>query len=508
MKKDIVVTLKAGRRVSTPIFAAGSADQQALVARIVEALNGGEVVPKIAWDCMRGFTHLNDDGARAIQKLPQEVREASASAAVMLEAAVKFPAKTLVLAYNFDRHLGEPVVVQGISNLRDLYKQDGRTFVMLAPSFDLPAALQSDVVLLEEALPDDPALGAVLDQLYEDASIKKANEDIRSKAVDATRGLSLFAAEQVMAMSLTPKGIDLDDAWDRKKAAVDQTPGLGLTRGGPTFDDLGGLEAACEFGRRLFKGGEPPRVVVRIDEIEKMLAGSTGGDLSGISQDALGAWLRTMEDEGWDGMIAVGPAGGGKTIFSRALGSTHGIPTLDVDLGAAKGSLVGESEQKARQQLRVIKGLGGSRVFVVATCNKLDVLPPELKRRFRSGTWFFDLPTPEERERIWAINLKKFGLDPTMARPDDTDWTGAEVRNLCDRAWKLGCSLVDAAHFIVPVIKSDPDGVRRLREVAEGRFLSASFPGPYRRDHVPAAPVAPTKGRSLNLSTDHKKEKN
>lgn len=487
--RNLIEVVKDARRVSTPLLAISTADQWATMEMLSDAIEA--TAPKVAWDAARGLRGIGDAGAAAIARLGADanvIKAQSMNPGTALDMATKMPPDTVLFycnAYRFVNAGLSPVVAQAVSNLRDIFKQDGRTLIMLSPSFDLPAELQQDVVLLDESMPDDESLRKILLGVYESAEQKPQAEDVIIRAVDAARGLSAFSGEQVFAMALRPNGIDLDDAWERKKAAVNQTKGLSITRGGVTFEELGGLASARTFGDRIFRGGKPPRAIIRMDEIEKMLAGAGGsgaGDTSGVSQDALGAILRWMEDEGQDGMILVGPPGAAKTAYSRAIGASHGVPTIDVDLGAMKGSLVGQSEQAVREALRVIKGIAADRAFIVATCNKLDNLPPELKRRFKSGVWFFDLPTAEERQAIWNINLKKYGITDgkkTVELPDDTDWTGAEIRNACDLAFRLSCSLVEAAAYIVPVARQDPDGIKRLRETANGRFLSASYPGSY-----------------------------
>jgi SpoVK/Ycf46/Vps4 family AAA+-type ATPase len=47
-------------------------------------------------------------------------------------------------------------------------------------------------------------------------------------------------------------------------------------------------------------------------------------------------------------------------------------------------------------------------VFVVATCNNVSALPPELIRKGRFDELFFvDLPTPGERKQIFSIQLAR-----------------------------------------------------------------------------------------------------
>jgi SpoVK/Ycf46/Vps4 family AAA+-type ATPase len=134
--------------------------------------------------------------------------------------------------------------------------------------------------------------------------------------------------------------------------------------------------------------------------------------------------------------------------------------------------------------MRIVQALAGRDAFFVATANRLDSVPPELRRRYKYGIWFSDLPTQEERAEIWRIHLKANGFGFEKNQPEIhavREWTGAEIRNACELAARLGITPADATGYIVPVSQSDPEGIERLRKAAEGRFLSVSYPGPYRR---------------------------
>jgi SpoVK/Ycf46/Vps4 family AAA+-type ATPase len=52
-------------------------------------------------------------------------------------------------------------------------------------------------------------------------------------------------------------------------------------------------------------------------------------------------------------------------------------------------------------------------VFVIATANDIEGLPPELMGRF-DRTFFLDLPTPQERRQIFLIHLKRAGAGETF----------------------------------------------------------------------------------------------
>ena len=124
-----------------------------------------------------------------------------------------------------------------------------------------------------------------------------------------------------------------------------------------------------------------------------------------------------------------------------------------------------------------------SDVFVVASANDISKLPPELSRAERfDGVFFLDLPGAEQREQIWAMYLRKFGLDPDQRRPPSNEWTGAEIRSCCRLAALLDVPLLEAATSIVPVAVTAGETVEKLRQWASGRCLSADRPEIYSRE--------------------------
>jgi ATPase family associated with various cellular activities (AAA) len=496
----IVESLKAARKVSTPLVAILTPDPPATIAGIVKAYAGQATEPAILQhDIIRGLTALTEMGRRALAEiapaddvLPGQA--ALTSPAEALAACDKLPKRALVFLHNAHRLIENEAVSQALCILRDSNKANGRTLVLLAPEITLPAELRQDVMILEEAFPTEGEIRAIIEREVKGAremmkpAPEQPSEDTIVRAVEALSGLAAFPVEQSTAVSLLSGKLDPVELWARKRKVVAQTKGLSIDEGSGTFAEIGGLAQAIAFGRQLFTGRARPRAIVRIDEIEKMIG--TGQDTSGVSQDALGTILREMEDQGWAGMIAVGPPGSGKSAYSKALGTTYGAPTFALDLGAAKGSLVGQSEERIRACMKVIKAVAADGAFFVATCNKLDALPPELRRRFRYGLWFFDLPSKDERAAIWALNRVKFAIDAADPTPADEGWTGAEIRNVAELSWRMGCSLSAASKFIVPVSVSDPVSIDKLRSTAHGKFLSASYEGPYVHAKAPNVPLS------------------
>jgi SpoVK/Ycf46/Vps4 family AAA+-type ATPase len=269
-------------------------------------------------------------------------------------------------------------------------------------------------------------------------------------------------------------------------AALKKSGLLTLHRSGEIFDDLGGLGAMKSFCTRALRPGRRGGVRPR-------------------------------------GILLLGVPGTGKSCFARALGSETGRPTLVLDVGALMGSLVGQTEQNVRHALRLVdamapcvlfcdeieKGLSGVQssgqtdsgvsarlfgslltwlsdhetdVFFVGTSNDVSKLPPEFSRAERfDAVYFLDLPGRAEKDTIWQMYMSKFGIDPGQRRPQDRDWTGAEVKACCRLAALLDVPLVDAAQNVVTVAVTAGESVERLRSWASGRCLSADRPGVFNR---------------------------
>ena len=147
------------------------------------------------------------------------------------------------------------------------------------------------------------------------------------------------------------------------------------------------------------------------------------------------------------GVLLLGVQGAGKSLSARAVAGAWRVPLLRLDFGALYNKFHGETERNLREALEtaaqmepcilwldeVEKGVatgdsssdGGvsrrvlgtlltwmserkNRVFMIATANDIESLPPELLRKGRFDEIFFvDLPTAPIRAEIFAIHLKR-----------------------------------------------------------------------------------------------------
>lgn len=499
--KTTIDKFKAARRVSAPLVAITGPDNAATIAGIMGSY-GDAQPPCVQWDCVQGYRGLNKSGMEAMVRVSSDDDTSHPIAALI--AAKKLPGMNeggkgcIVFALNLHLFATEPTVIQAIWNLRDEFKQDRRTLVMLTPAIKLPPELANDVLVIDEAYPTDKQIEEIVTRTHKDAGQILPDIGTMAKAVAATAGLPAFPAEQVIAMSLTPKGIDIASLWERKKQSVEQTPGLKVWQGEESFEKIGGLKNVKGFLTKMVKGKNAPRVVVFIDEIEKQLAGA-GGDTSGTSQDQMGSILSFMQNEKAQGILLFGPAGTGKSNLAKATGNEAGVPTIELDFGGMKHEHVGGSEARIRAALKVIKAIGQDRMLFIATCNSMTSLPPELRRRFKSGTFFMDLPNKEERAELWNMFMNRSMIPKKSGSlPNDTDWTGAEIEQCCEYAESFGVTLKEAAQYIVPVAVSASEIVQGLRRNASGKFISASYAGMYEYKESTTKPGVPNGNRMIS----------
>ena len=403
----------AARRVSVPLIIWKTPD----AAATISAVRDGAKYPILSWDIARGVVAVNE---QAKGKTEQDCGKGNPPE--MLEAAQNLPADSVVFMHNAHLFTDNSAVIQGIWNLRDTNKSEHRTLVLLSTEMRTPIELANDILVIDEKLPDEAQLMGIVKTQSGHARVGAVESNSKfndmtapemERAVDALSGLSAFAAEQTVAVSFEKNGdgvyLNHSTLWDRKRQAIEETRGLKVWRDGETLSDVQGCDNIKNFIKKIIGGRLPPRAIVFIDEIEKSLGG-IAGDTSGTSQDQLGVLLVEMQNKHAQGMMFVGHPGSAKSMVAKAAGNSAGVVTISLDLGAMKGNLVGDSEKNIRAAMKVIDAVSQGRALYIATCNKIASIPPELKRRFTLGTFFFDLPTLAERAAIWKHYVKKFNL--------------------------------------------------------------------------------------------------
>jgi len=132
-----------------------------------------------------------------------------------------------------------------------------------------------------------------------------------------------------------------------------------------------------------------------------------------------------------------------------------------------KNGIIGSSGERLRSALSIIDAVSGGRSLWLATCNSIGSLPPELRRRFTLGTFFFDSSAADEREAIWQIYTSKYAVQDD--RPHDENWTGAESRSAAARLTGFACHC-GIGEYIVPIARSAADQIESLRQQSSGKY--------------------------------------
>lgn len=504
---DFVTQFKAARRVSTPLVAIRTFDAQSTIQTVRDTL--GEKLSDnalVVWDCVHGFRGLTKRGA---DEVPHLLNGEMPEAAEPLPNALRFAenARENVTIFVSNAHLfwgNEPNVIQGIWNLRDGYKANGNMLCLLiSPGATLPVELVNDVLVLDEPLPTPEQLRAIVADVAKSADLPELDAETLDQSVNALIGLPAFPADQAAAMCIDVKAkcIDVPALWGKKKETISQTPGLTVWESIEGLDAIGGLHTLKSYIRRVMTGRNAPRCIIYTDEIEKAFAG-TGTDLSGVKTELTGAQLSWTEDKGILGILLIGFPGCAKSQISKNAGFDYNVPVINFNIAAMQGGIIGQSGAQLRTAQKTVDAVAGGTVLWLASCNSIDALPPELRDRFKLGTFFVDAPDAAERAEIWKIYRAAYDIPADEPTPDDTGWTGRQIKECCNKAYMLRMTLAESATYVVPLHKSAPERIQHLRESSSGKYLSASYPGLYQHTPAPAtrpAPQQPQTGRVLRF---------
>jgi hypothetical protein len=501
MSNNIASQIRFYNRRGVPILAINSADPITLLRDTVLAL---EDMAVLRWDTVTGIElgtrKVNDSDleeptdvsksawatlGEIIKNLPDGQRKNAVQANYQMNGKGSLdsvlntlffcPDRTIVFVQHCDQLLNQlnaHAAQQAIMNLRDRFAQAGCMLVLIDNDIVLPECLRSDVIVIDDPLPTRDEIEESVLMIAENSSIdisEQVNATLGS-IVDAVAGLPKFQAEQALALSYTADGFDLPTLWREKKKLVDQAHGLSVHYEGVGFDGVGGLLGIKNYFHRLMNGPKPPQLIVWIDEIEKSGIAHTG-DSNGINADALGLLLSHIEDHNSYCVSLTGLPGTGKSLVAKTVGVEFNRMVVRLDIGAMKGSYVGESEARLRAALRLISALSQDNAMFIATSNTVSGLDTALRSRF-VDTFFFPLPTSEELAPVWEIHKRKYGMSGD--NPEDTNWVARNVKQCVERAYRLGMDLEEAAETVIPTGVAMSHEVSKLNEQAHGRFLSAT----------------------------------
>ena len=343
--------------------------------------------------------------------------------------------------------LDNPGVIYSLQLIaqRRLYDARYNTSVIIVCSvLDLPEELEKYSSFLELSFPDDETINGIIDShiAINKYDKSKFNDSDRKTLLISLKGMSEYDIDRVLDMAMSTDGSL--SAADNKMI----------------------LRKKKEMVKRSG--------VVELIEVPDGMGGSDIGGLSALKQ-YLQNKSKVFKDIGMalefgvkmpKGIFLVGMPGCGKSLCAKVTAAIFGTPLLKMDMGSLMGKYVGQSEENMRKAIataeaaspcvlwideieKAFNGVGGensevltrmfgyflswmqeksSSVYVVATANNAEKLPPELKRKGRFDEIFcVNLPDKKEREEIFKVHINKLnglGSAPT----EDIDY-GLLARN-------------------------------------------------------------------------------
>ncbi len=352
----------------------------------------------------------------------------------------------IYLLMDFDPYLDDPMHVRLLKEIALDHDNIPRTVVLVSHEMEIPPELSRFTARVEMALPDSKTL----DKIIREEAKRWASANKNRKVTTDNRTLDLLIRHL--------GGLTATDARRLARHAIQDD-------GAITHSDLPQVMQAKY--RLLDQGGA---LSFEFDTAEF-------GDVGGFA--SLKRWLAQRKEvfikpDGMldppKGILLVGVQGGGKSLAAKAVAGMWGLPLLRLDFGTLYNKFFGETERNLRESLaaaeamapcvlwvdEIEKGIasgdydsGTSKrvlgslltwmaertapVFIVATANVIEQLPPELIRKGRLDEIFFvDLPTEPVRREIFAIHLRKREQDPdqfdlaALAQHSD-GFSGAEI---------------------------------------------------------------------------------
>lgn len=469
-------------------------------------------LPLRAWSQSRGVLALSPEHAERVEDadardpiaLLQRIHDAGEAGLWLLEDM-----------HPFLREEHHPVV-RWIRELARMPASPRKLVVLATTSPGLPPDLRKEVPSLELELPSEDDLRRVLEEAAEETGV--ALREVSAALLDAARGLTVMeAALAFRRTAVLRRRLDASVAplvAQEKERIIRQSEVLEFHPPDAAMSDVGGLERLKQWLERRGR--------------------------------AFGAGAKEFGLDPPRGVLLLGVQGCGKSLLAKAVAAQWQLPLLRLDLGRVFGGIVGQSEGNIRAALQVAqalapcvlwvdeieKGLAGvgssdrsdggttarvvgtlltwlqekrDPVFVVATANRIDLLPPELLRKGRFDELFFvDLPTQAVRREILAIHLGKkrrrpedFDLDGLAARAQG--FSGAEleeaVREGLHEAFAAGCELrtahladaIDQTHPLSRTMWEEIEALRRWARV-RARAASAEAPEPLTSSLAEGAP--------------------
>ena len=469
---------------------------------IVELLRReGKKVNYYQWDCVYGLVQILPDKTEIRIERMQNPLEVLA----YILNSKKSGEKNIFVLDDINNHIERDEVKLMFRKIAEATNNNTHA-IILSSIYRLPAELEKYITVLQIPLPKRNELGEVLDIVAKQSKVE-LKTNLRNRLIDAALGMTSMEADLAYCLASVKDGFDEKSPFtvsSEKEQIIRKSGILDYFPKNESLKDVGGMDNLKEWLNK------------------RQLA---------YDKEARDWGLKEPK-----GLLLLGVPGCGKSLIAKSIASSWNMPLLRLDVGKVFQGIVGSSEDNIRKAIataeavapcvlwidEIEKGLSGVQssgatdggvtsrifstiltwmqektapVFVVATANNINQLPPELLRKGRFDAFFFvDLPSQKEKENIFSIHLQKnrqnvssFALDILAQKAEG--FNGAEIEECIKEAMftayvesqetniapKLQMiHILDAIKNTVPLSKTMEKQITDLRKFAVSRAKNAS----------------------------------
>ena len=354
----------------------------------------------------------------------------NASKALAFIEASRLPA--LYHLHGFADSLSDAALVAKLKDAVESFGASNGAIVISGPAMEIPAALAPTSTRIELPAPAPVEYKRVLDQVIRDTSARMRvsvtlTAEQTQQLIVNLRGVTLTEAEHILTRAIVEDGTlgpeDLQKVIDAKREAIAKDGVLEYVGAVTSMADVVGLDGLKAW----------------LEKRRLILTESARASQFGLTFPK--------------GVLLLGVPGCGKSLCAKSVAKEWALPLLKFDTGSLYDKFIGETEKRFRKALDTAERvapdvlwideiekafaaggtdsdgglstrlLGGfltwlqdrnGDVFVVATANDIEKLPPELLRKGRFDEIFFvDLPDAAARAAIFTLHLKKRGQQPS-----------------------------------------------------------------------------------------------
>ncbi len=396
-----------------------------------------------------------------------------------------------------------PPVVRKLKDTVRRIDNTYKTVFMICPILEIPRELESEITVVDVPFPSVEEIEKLLLQViarekHRD-SLMQSLDEMRDEMVKTGSGLSSQHATHAFRKALTGKQTitshEVDMVMEEKRQVVKKSGLLELVVQEMDINQLGGFS-----------------------NLKKWL--KMRGDI--FSKEAREHGLTFPK-----GVLVMGISGCGKSLCVKAISAYWNLPLLRLDMGRMYDGVEGSPEECFRKVIKASeasapcvlwideieagianagsKSLGGAAsrilasfltwmqektaaVFIGATANNIDLLPPEILRKGRFDELFYvELPYDREREDIIRIHLNRRKIPPnrfdfsTLVKCTD-GFNGAEIeqgvlgavfRAFAEKREVTQTDLYICLESIVPLSTTMKEQIKAMERWAHNRAVKA-----------------------------------